>query len=156
DKQEDSVPEQIARLHALAEARGWTIVAQYTDDGRSGGTTARPGLQRLLADARAGRFDVLLVDALDRLARLGLLDLGEVLSPLRRAGVRLVTVAKGEMDLNSMGGRLLVGLEGEQGAEERHKIARRVLNGMRSKAADRPMGGRAPYGYKWRFEEVVT
>jgi site-specific DNA recombinase len=155
EKQCDSVPGQLERLEPLAAARGLTVTAHYADDGITGGTTARPGLQRLLTDAKAGRFSVLLVDALDRLARLDLLDLGEVLSPLRRAGVRLITIAEGDIDLTTQAGRIIAGLKGEQGAGERISIARRTLNGMRRHAAERPMGGAAPVGYRWRREEYV-
>jgi site-specific DNA recombinase len=154
DKQTDSVPGQLARLRAGAAARGRRVVLEESDDGISGGTTARPGLQRLLAAARAGAFAELWVDALDRLARLDILDLGEVLAPLRRAGIKLLTLAKGEVDLTTMAGRLMAGLAGEQGAGERENIARRALNGMRALAAEQPLGGPAPYGYRWRWEQV--
>jgi hypothetical protein len=40
----------------------------YSDAGISGTTTARPGLQRLLTDARSKRFKAVLVDDLSRLS----------------------------------------------------------------------------------------
>jgi hypothetical protein len=53
------------------------------------------------------------VDDLDRLARLDLRELGELLSPLRKAGVWVESVAQGRMDYHSMGGRLLLGMTAE-------------------------------------------
>src|SRR6516165_4696907 len=41
---------------------GWTLVrTRYDDGGYSGGSTDRPALQRLLADIRDGRIDIVVV-----------------------------------------------------------------------------------------------
>jgi site-specific DNA recombinase len=57
---------------------GFEIVEVYADDGVSGAIPLheRPAGQKLLADAKEGNFDTVLVYKLDRLARtqLGLLD----------------------------------------------------------------------------------
>ena len=45
----------------------WKLVRKYTDN--KSGTLDRDGLQRALADARAGLYDILLVYKVDRLAR---------------------------------------------------------------------------------------
>jgi DNA invertase Pin-like site-specific DNA recombinase len=59
---------QLHDLRAMAQQRGFSILAEYTD--RISGTKARrPGLDDLLRDARRGRFQVLLVWASDRIAR---------------------------------------------------------------------------------------
>jgi site-specific DNA recombinase len=88
DGQTNSIPGQLERLRALAAARGLPVAGEYADGGMSAGAMPRAGLRRLIADGKEGRFDVLLVDSLDRLAR----DRPEdVLSPLRRAGVQVVT-----------------------------------------------------------------
>lgn len=51
-------------------AEGWTLIpAAYDDGGISGGTMDRPALQRLLADVRAGKVDVIVVYKVDRLTR---------------------------------------------------------------------------------------
>ena len=65
----DQHPEtQLHDLRAMAQQRGFQIVAEYTD--RISGTKARrPGLDDLLRDARRGRFQVVMVWASDRIAR---------------------------------------------------------------------------------------
>src|SRR6516164_8487697 len=60
---------QLHALRAYAEARGLEIAAEYPDHGVSGAKDRRPALDRLLADARRRRFDVLGCTKLDRLAR---------------------------------------------------------------------------------------
>jgi DNA invertase Pin-like site-specific DNA recombinase len=52
-----------------AEAKGWTVADVYPDQGVSGTQTSRPEFARLLADADAGRVDVVLVYRFDRVAR---------------------------------------------------------------------------------------
>ena len=58
----DQHPEtQRLDLVKLAEQRGLEIVGDYVDHGFSGARVKRPGLDRLLTDARRGNFDVVLV-----------------------------------------------------------------------------------------------
>src|SRR6201984_3560067 len=59
---------QLQDLRELAKQRGLEIVGEYADV-ISGAKSKRPGLERLMADARPRRFDVLLVPAFDRIAR---------------------------------------------------------------------------------------
>ena len=59
---------QLHDLKALAESRGFRVVQVY-EDRSSGARASRPGLDQLLADARRGKFEVVLVWASDRLAR---------------------------------------------------------------------------------------
>lgn len=59
---------RVRRLAAFATSQpGWALVGGYADVGD--GQLDRPGLSRLVADATAGWFDVVVVDDLDRLAR---------------------------------------------------------------------------------------
>jgi Resolvase, N terminal domain len=49
---------------------GWTLIrTRYDDGGYSGGSTERPALQRLLADIRDRRIDIVVVYKVDRLTR---------------------------------------------------------------------------------------
>lgn len=57
-----------SHLASVVAARpGWHLVAGYADVGS--GRLDRPGLGRLLADAAAGWFEIVVVDDLDRLCR---------------------------------------------------------------------------------------
>jgi hypothetical protein len=56
-----SIELQDTKLAAYTNSQDdWTLVRKYTDN-QSGATLERPGLQRALADARAGLYDLLLV-----------------------------------------------------------------------------------------------
>ena len=68
---------------AKQQHRGWLCLpARYDDDGQSGVSLDRPGLQRLLADIRAGKIDYLVIYRFDRLTR-SLSDLAHALGRLR-------------------------------------------------------------------------
>ena len=58
DAQQDAAQ---AYIRSQAHA-GWTVIrSRYEDGGYSGGSTDRPALQRLLADVKAGKVDVIVV-----------------------------------------------------------------------------------------------
>ena len=73
DKSQDteektSISEQISDMEAHCERRGLTIAARYQEVGR-GWSKNRPEFQRMLADARKGRFDTIVCWKSDRLSR---------------------------------------------------------------------------------------
>ena len=70
DQQRDaSIEDQFRLCRERAEREGWTIAAHYKDHAISGASMLRGGIQRLLADALAGKFEIVLAEALDRLSR---------------------------------------------------------------------------------------
>ncbi len=73
DKSQDtedktSISEQISDMEAHCERRGLTIAARYQEVGR-GWSKNRPEFQRMLADAKQGRFDTIVCWKSDRLSR---------------------------------------------------------------------------------------
>lgn len=85
---------QRAAIERAAAARGDTI-ADWRSEKRSGKTLARPELDRLRADARAGHVRRLYVFKLDRLTRSGIRDTFEVIEELRAHGCEIVSVSDG-------------------------------------------------------------
>src|SRR5947209_864133 len=70
NQRDESIEDQIEVCRRYAERHGWHVVETYDDRAASGASTlARRGFQRMLADAEAGRFDVLVCEAIDRLGR---------------------------------------------------------------------------------------
>src|SRR5436190_6163892 len=69
--QAQTIEQQLDRLHAAAAERGWALDEQhvYRDDGYSGASLGRPGLDRLRDHAALADLDVVVVTAPDRLAR---------------------------------------------------------------------------------------
>ena len=77
-------------LRELARQRGWEIVTEYKDEGYSGARVKRPALDQLMADAKRGKFQVVVVWACDRLAR-STRHFLEVLDELNRLNVEFVS-----------------------------------------------------------------
>src|SRR5690348_9922172 len=93
-QREASIADQFRTCERSAQSQGWTISDRYEDKAITGSRADRPGYQRLLQDAQARRFDILLVDDLSRLTR----DEAESIQLRRRLafwGIRLIGVSDG-------------------------------------------------------------
>ena len=95
DKQrEASIEDQARNCRRIAEREGWQLGKTYQDQAVSGSRADRAGYQSMLADAKAGQFEVLLVDDISRLSR----DQVEAETTFRRLehwGVRVIGVSDG-------------------------------------------------------------
>jgi site-specific DNA recombinase len=79
---------------AKQQRRGWLCLpARYDDEGQSGVSLDRPGLQRLLADLRAGKIDYLVIYRFDRLTR-SLSDLFTLVAVFEKHGTTLVSATE--------------------------------------------------------------
>ena len=135
---EDQV--RICRMHA--DKQGWRVVETYFDAGISGSTLIlRPGVQALLRDALAGRFDVVLAEALDRLSR-DQEDIAGLFKRMRFAGLPIVTLAEGEIS------ELHVGLKGTMNALFLKDLAAKTHRGNRGRVEAGKAPGGNSFGYK--------
>ena len=64
-----SVENQREMLSRYVREQGWNLYATYCDDGVSGTTFDRPGFNQLIADATAGKINLVLCKDLSRLGR---------------------------------------------------------------------------------------
>jgi DNA invertase Pin-like site-specific DNA recombinase len=117
-------------LQAVASQRGWTVVASYDDNGVSGakGRDQRPGLDAMLTDATRGRFNVVMVWAMDRLGR-SLADLIDTLRSLESANVDLY-LDQQAIDTTTPAGRMFFHVTGAFAEFERDMIRSRVNAGL--------------------------
>lgn len=113
----------------------------YTDAALSGASRLRPGYQKLLEDARRGEFSVVVAEALDRMSR-DQEDVAALYKQLGFAGVRLVTLAEGEIS------ELHVGLKGTMNALFLKDLAAKVRRGLRGRVEHGKSGGGNCYGYE--------
>ena len=138
----DQHPEtQVLDLRQLAAQRGYEIVAEYTDK-ISGTKARRPGLDQMLADARQGRFDVLMVWASDRIAR-SVKHFLEVLDELNHLNIEFVSFRE-QLDTAGPLGRAIVVIIGAIAELERNLIVERVRAGMRRARLEGQRIGRPP------------
>lgn len=69
DGESVSIENQKLLLQSYVRQMGWNEVDVYIDDGYSGTNFNRPGVQRLIADAKAKRINLILVKDLSRFGR---------------------------------------------------------------------------------------
>jgi len=133
---------QLLDLRQLAEQRGLTIIEEFIDHGISGARAKRPGLDQLMADARRGKVDVLLIWSFDRLAR-SVRHLIEVLDELSKLGIEFISFREA-IDTSAALGRALIVIIGAIGELERNLIIERVRAGMRRARLEGRHIGRRP------------
>jgi DNA invertase Pin-like site-specific DNA recombinase len=145
---EQTVENQHRELEAAAEARGWTVVAVYSDAGVSGakGRDGRPQLDLMLKDAVRRRFDVVMTWAVDRLGR-SLPDLIATMQELHGAKVELFMLQQG-LDTTTPSGRAMFGMLGVFSEFERSMIQARVKAGLERAKANGTKLGRKPVSAK--------
>jgi DNA invertase Pin-like site-specific DNA recombinase len=121
---------QLVELREYAARRGRTIVDEYVDHGVSGAKESRPALNRLMADAKLSKFDVVTVWKIDRFGR-SLKHLVNALAELESLGIAFVSL-KDSLDLTTASGRLLFQLVAAMAEFERSLIQERVRAGIRN------------------------
>jgi DNA invertase Pin-like site-specific DNA recombinase len=131
-----TVENQINRLTEIAKARGWEIVETYNDAGISGakGRDKRPGLDRMLNDAKRRKFDVLMGWAIDRLGR-SLIDLLGTIQELEACGVDLF-LEQQAIDTTTPAGKLMLQMCGAFAEFERAMIQARIHAGLKRAVAN--------------------
>jgi len=118
---------QETELREYVEKRGWSWVV-YRDKGQSGAKNDRPALNSMLNDLRRRKFDVVVVWALDRLAR-SLKQLLSIAEECRSLGVDLVSL-KQNVDTTGPAGRLTFHILAAMAEFERELLRERVKAGM--------------------------
>lgn len=133
-----TVENQRRVLEAVAERRGWPIVAVYEDAGISGakGRDKRPGFNAMLNDATRRRFDILLFWSIDRLGRSTAM-VATALAELKSAGVAIYA-DKEAVDATTPHGRAMLQMAAVFGELERAMIRERVMAGLARAKAESP------------------
>jgi site-specific DNA recombinase len=148
ERQPFSLEAQTDRLASyIAFQPGWRLTHTYSDQ-MSGKRLDRPGLADALAGARAGRYDLLLVFKVDRLAR-SVGGLARILEELDSVGVAFRSASE-PFDTSTAAGRMMVQMLGVFAEFERELIVERTRMGLARKAARGEWtGGTPPFGYRY-------
>jgi site-specific DNA recombinase len=144
-----------AYIRSQAHA-GWTLLrAKYDDGGFSGGNTDRPALQRLLADVRAGKVDVIVVYKVDRLTR-SLADFAKLVELFDAHGVSFVSVTQ-QFNTTTSIGRLTLNVLLSFAQFEREVTSERIRDKIAaSKRKGLWVGGMAPLGYDAKNRRITV
>jgi DNA invertase Pin-like site-specific DNA recombinase len=130
---------QLDELRQVAAQRGW-VATEFIDAGVSGSTDSRPALDRMMAEARAGRLDVVAVWRFDRFAR----DTRHLLTAMeefRALGVSFVSLRE-QIDTSTPMGKAMFTIVSAIGELERDLVRERVVAGVRRAQASGKHCGR--------------
>lgn len=142
DMQSDaSIDDQVRTCRDFADQQGMAVVETYSDRATSGASLMRSGIQKLLRDADANAFDVVVLEAMDRLSR-NQADIATIYQKLQFRGVMIETTSEGSIS------EMHIGLKGTMNALFLKDLAAKTRRGLKGRAlAGKSAGGKA-YGYK--------
>jgi DNA invertase Pin-like site-specific DNA recombinase len=151
DEQAESCSQQLTKLHQEAERRGYRIVAEYKDEGRSGSReiAKRVAFHQMIADSAKGEFERVFVWDASRFGRLDSQAAAEFKSLLRKRGVGgLDSLREGYIDWSSSMGRV----QDAMLSEAAHKYSLDLgENSLRGRVSRFQSGiythGMVPFGY---------
>lgn len=139
-----SLEMQTAKLHQWAELNDAALVAVHSDEGLSGKTTRRPGLQAALTEAKR-RKCALVVYSLSRLSR-STRDTLTIADELDAAGCDLV-ILRERVDTTTPSGRMVFRMLAAIAEFEREQLAERTSHAMQHMRAQGLRVGSIPHGY---------
>ena len=124
---------QITPLRKLAEALNLNIVGEYIDYA-SGGDSNRPQFQQMLNDAKVHKFDIVLVWALDRFSREGILNTLSYLKMLKQSNVALKSLQESWLDTRDGNmSELMIAIFSYVASQERKRLRERIKAGIKKK-----------------------
>lgn len=123
---------QIIPLKKYAEAMGWTIEDKNIFiDRASGGSANRPEFQKMLSEIRQRHLDLILVWALDRFSREGMVNTLKYIQTLKEYKCGLKSLQESWLDTSQEGvAELLLAIFSWVAKEERRKISQRTKAGL--------------------------
>lgn len=154
-EKELSIPAQLKAIRKLCQDKGWKLVGEYIDEGKSAKTADRPAFQKMVALARKQNrhFDTIIVHKFDRFSR-SREDHVVYKALLKKCGVTVYSVSE-QTDPDTPHGFLLEGMLEVISEFYNMNLANETKKGMFENARRGfHNGGAASYGYRnHRFEQ---
>lgn len=145
-----SLDEQIDKLKAYCDIKDWTVYKVYSDGGFTGSNIKRPAMTNLVSDAKAKKFDTVLVYKLDRLSRSQKDTLYLIEEVFIKNDIDFLSLNE-NFDTSSAFGKAMIGILSVFAQLEREQIKERMLLGKvgRAKSGKSMMWAKSSYGYNY-------
>ena len=137
-------------------AREWRVVEEYVDEGKSArgdDLAKRPAFQRLMADAAAGRLDVVVVHKLDRFAR-NIRVTFEQFQVLHHHRVLFASVGEQGFDFTTPMGQVVLSVLAAFAQYYSDNLGQEVRKGKRERKAQGLYNGLLPFGVKTNSQGI--
>jgi len=140
----DSIDNQTARLKQYAALHGFSDIEVIADEGLSGKTIEREGLQNVMHAVRTHGTDAVIVYSLSRFARNTIATL-EAIEVMNKNGVAFHSLTE-QLDTTSPIGRFFLTTIAALAQLEREQIGERTRSVMQFKKAQGERVGQIPFG----------
>ena len=142
---EQDTANQLPALEDYAKRRGFEIVQTYSENETAWKNGHQAELARLIEDARRGKFQVVLVWALDRLSREGALAILSLVDKLKKYGAKVISYQESWTEAPGELADILYAITGWVARMESHRRSERTKAGMeRARLQGSPIGKRGP------------
>jgi putative DNA-invertase from lambdoid prophage Rac len=158
---EQDTANQLPALEEYARRRGFEIVQTYSEKESAWKNGHQVELASLFEDARRGKFDVVLVWALDRLSREGALAILSLVDRLKKYGAKVISLQESWTEAPGDLADILYAIAGWVAKMESERRSARTIAGLQrikanGKALGRPKGSkdkrqRSRRGYLLRY-----
>ena len=144
-----SIPAQLAEMREYVEQRGWEVVAEYVEPGRSGKTRKkRPELEKMMAAVREGEIDVVVVHELSRISR-SIYDTLDLFQELGTHNATFVSLKEREFDYTDPAQKMFLTLLAALNQYYLEILKQHTSKGKRQRARQGLYNSSvAPYGYR--------
>jgi site-specific DNA recombinase len=152
-KEGESLSTQKQQIVDYAKNKGWELGDIYSDEGISGAKIEyRSEFQRMVQDAKQGKFEVVIFTKLSRLAR-NAREYMNLSHDLEEHGITLVSI-KENIDPTTRTGKMMAGILALFAEWEHETIKEQMYeNKMIRWREQRTFIGRPPYAYYWNKEK---
>lgn len=143
-----SISAQERAYRQYVEAHGYTSVGEYRDEGKSARTDnikRRPDFARMLQDAQAGLFDVIVVHKMDRFSR-SMRVAVQAFEQLGKCNVGLVSVSEPNLDYSAPQGKLFMHMLWALAQFYSDNLAQEVRKGKGERKQQGLYNGLLPFG----------
>jgi DNA invertase Pin-like site-specific DNA recombinase len=149
---EQTTENQLLALEQLCQQRGWTIIDTYSENESAWQAGHQTELKRLTECARQGKYNVLLVWALDRLSREGALAILKLVDKFKKYGVKIISYQESWTEAPGEIANILYAITGWVARMESQRRSERIKAGInRAKQSGKGKRGKDTVRRKRRY-----